>query len=36
MKDAAREKQAFDLFLSHNREDKPAVRARSAMFEVKG
>jgi molybdate-binding protein len=25
--DEAREKQAFDVFLSHNSQDKPAVRA---------
>jgi hypothetical protein len=27
MKDEAREKQAFDVFLSHNSKDKRAVRA---------
>jgi hypothetical protein len=33
MKDAAREKQAFDVFLSHNSKDRPAVRAAASGIE---
>jgi hypothetical protein len=33
MKDEAREKQEFEVFLSHNSQDKPAVRAAASRIE---
>lgn len=36
MKDEAREKQAFDVFLSHNSKDKPGVRALAALLTERG
>ncbi len=36
MKDEAREKQAFEVFLSHNSQDKPAVRALAALLTERG
>jgi hypothetical protein len=34
--DATREKQAFEVFLSHNSQDKPAVRALAALLRERG
>lgn len=34
--DEAREKQAFDVFLSHNSQDKPAVRTLAALLTERG
>jgi len=36
MMDEAREKQAFEVFLSHNSQDKPAVRTLAALLTERG